>query len=562
MLIRWSYVLLRQLELKRFKAQARHTQRIQRRVLFEKLRQHADSDLGRDHGFSNIRSIDDFRRQIPLTTYDYYSPYVERVKRGDLRAMFRPGTKLWMFALTSGTSGEPKFIPVTGEFFRDYRRGWHYWGLGTFMDHFDLTWKWTLQLTSNWQEFYTEGGIPCGQISGLAAESAPAISRTVFLLPKWLVKIRDANARRYMALRLSIQSPKVGMIITANPSTLVEFARLADRRKESLIRDLYDGGLPDDVQIPAEVRRRLAGPLARRHPRRARELEAIVERRGTLYPRDFWPGMRVMGVWTGGTVGAYLPRVTEYYGDVVFRDHGLSASEGRMTIPFRDGTCSGMLDYETSYFEFIPEEEHESAKPTVLEAHELERDRNYYIVLSTSSGFFRYDIHDLVRCVGFEGSAPLLEFLNKGSGFSNITGEKVSEFQAVAAVKSSFAEMDLPFEQFTMAPVFGDPPGYVVLLEKPLPPSHGTALAGKINEHLMRLNTEYQSKLQSGRLRPVALHRVPEGTWERLRQRKISRRGIGLEQYKHPYLVSKLSFIDELGGLAPGAPGDTDDPGA
>jgi hypothetical protein len=549
-------VLLRQLEIKRFRARARHTQRIQRRVLFEKLRQHAESDLGRDHGFSNIRSLEDFRRQVPLTTYDYYAPYIERVKRGELGAMFRPGTKLWMFALTSGTSGEPKFIPVTGEFFREYRRGWHYWGLATYMDHFDLTWKWTLQLTSNWQEFFTEGGIPCGQISGLAAESAPPISRTVFLLPKWLVKIHDANARRYMALRLSIQSPKVGMIITANPSTLVEFARLADRRKDSLIRDLYDGSLADDVQIPAEVRRRLAPRLQKRHPRRARELEAIVERCGTLYPREFWPGMRVLGVWTGGTVGAYLPRLTEYYGDPVFRDHGLSASEGRMTIPFCDGTCAGMLDYQTSYFEFIPEEEHESARPTVLEAHELERDRKYYIVLSTSSGFFRYDIHDLVRCVGFEGSAPLLEFLNKGSGFSNITGEKISEFQAVAAVKSSFAEMELPFEQFTMAPVFGDPPGYVVLLEKPLPDSRRTELAGKINEHLSRLNSEYQSKLASGRLRPVALHRVPEGTWERMRQRKISRRGISLEQYKHPYLASKLSFVEEIGGLASDGPAD------
>lgn len=549
MLIRWSYVLLRQLELKRFRARARHTQRIQRRVLFEKLHRHADSDLGRDHGFSNIRSIEDFRRQVPLTTYDYYAPYIERVKRGELGAMFRPGTKLWMFALTSGTSGDPKFIPITGEFFREYRRGWHHWGLATYMDHFDLTWKWTLQLSSNWQEFFTEGGIPCGQISGLAAETAPPISRVVFLLPKWLVKIGDSNARRYMALRLSIYSSRVGMIITANPSTLVELARLADRRKESLIRDLYDGGLADDVQIPAEVRRRLARRLKKRHPRRARELEAIVERCGTLYPREFWPAMRVLAVWTGGTVGAYLPRVTEYYGNVVFRDHGLSASEGRMTIPLRDGISAGVLDYETSYFEFIPEEEHENARPTVLEAHELERDRNYYIVLSTSSGLFRYDIHDLVRCVGFEGTAPLLEFLNKGSGFSNITGEKLSEFQAVAAVKNSFAEMGLPFEQFTMAPVFGDPPGYVVLLEKPLPDSHRTELAGKINEHLARLNTEYRSKLASGRLRPVTLRRVPEGTWERIRQRKVSRQGIGLEQYKHPYLASKLGFVEEFGGL-------------
>jgi hypothetical protein len=204
-----------------------------------------------------------------------------------------------------------------------------------------------------------------------------------------------------------------------------------------------------------------------------------------------------------------------------------------------------VLDYETSYFEFIPEEEHESAQPTVLEAHELEVDRNYYIVLSTSSGLFRYDIHDLVRCVGYQGTAPLLEFLNKGSGFANITGEKISEFQAVSAVKNSFADLGLPFEPFTMAPEFGDPPGYVVLLEKALLGPLRTELAAKIDRHLMRLNVEYRSKLESGRLRPVALREVPKGTWERLRKEKVSRRGVGPEQYKHPYLVRSLAVLDQ-----------------
>jgi hypothetical protein len=548
--LRWAYLAARRFEIKRFIAQARHSRRIQHGVLLEKVRRHADSDFGREHGFADIRSVADFRRRMPISTYDDYRPYIERVKRGELGAMFAPGTRLWMFALTSGTSGEPKFIPVTGEFFREYRRGWHLWGAQTYLDHIDLTWKYALQLTSNWQEFYTEGGIPCGQISGLAAEAAPPISRTIFLLPQWLSKIPDSGARRYVALRLSISSAKVGIIITANPSTLIELARLADHRRDSLIRDLHEGTLADDVDVPAEIRRRLAPLLKKRYPKRAGQLESIVERTGSLHPIDFWPRMSVMGVWTGGSVGAYLPRVREYYGDPAFRDHGLSASEGRMTIPFVDGTCAGMLDYETSYFEFIPEEEHDNDHPTVLEAHELEADRNYYIVLTTSSGFYRYDIHDLVRCVGYEGTAPRLEFLNKGSGFANLTGEKISEFQAVSAVKHGFAELDLPFEPFTMAPEFGDPPGYVVLMENVPPGFHEVELAGKINDHLMRLNTEYESKMHSGRLRPVTLRQVPPGTWERLRRCKMSYRGVSVEQYKHPYLVSRLKFLEELDGLS------------
>ena len=546
MIVRWAYLWARNLRVKRFRAAAARCREIQHRVLLEKIRRHADSDFGRVHGFSSIRSVEDFRRHVPLSTYESYRPYIERLKQGDLRAMFGPGTRLLMFALTSGTTNESKYIPVTQEFFNEYREGWNLWGVRTYVDHLELCRKKTLQFSSDWQHFTTEGGIPCGNISGLAAETAPLISRPVFILPRALMKIRDPIAKRYTALRLSLPSRRVGMIITANPSTLVELARLADGQREPLIRDLFDGTLSDRVDVPGEVRDALAHRLARRHPARARELAGIAERTGTLLPRDFWPNMSVLAVWTGGSVGSYLPRVKEYYGDPTIRDHGLSASEGRMTVPFSDGTSAGMLDYTHSFFEFIPEAEHGRPNPRVLEAHELQEGRNYYIVLTTSSGLYRYDIHDLTRCVGFEGQVPVLEFLNKGAHFSNITGEKLSEFQAVSAVRSGFSELGLPIEMFSVAPAFGDPPGYVLLLESRVGSGRERELVRSIDEHLAKMNCEYAERVHSGRLRSLSLRQVPPGTWESLRQERISRLGGSVEQYKHPCLINDLSAIERL----------------
>ena len=130
-------------------------------------------------------------------------------------------------------------------------------------------------------------------------------------------------------------------------------------------------------------------------------------------------------------MNVYLPQLRDLYGPTAIRDHGLSASEGRMTIPISDNTTAGVLDFYHHYFEFIPVAEHDSTNPTVLEAHELVEGEAYYIVLTTSGGLYRYDIHDVVRCVGFEGQAPLIEFLNKGRSFSSLTGEKLSEHQAI-----------------------------------------------------------------------------------------------------------------------------------
>jgi hypothetical protein len=364
------------------------------------------------------------------------------------------------------------------------------------------------------------------------------------------MKVSDPAAKQYAALRLSMHTGRVGSIMTANPSTLVEFAKRADHECERLIRDLYDGTLTDHFEIPAVVRNALRRRIARRHPERARELEQIVERTGGLRPREFWPRMQMLAVWTGGSVGAYLPRLKEWYGDVAFRDHGLSASEGRITIPLHDGTSAGVLDFITSYFEFIPEEEHGQPQPTILEAHELTEGKNYFVLLTTSSGFYRYDIHDVVRCVGFEGTAPVLEFLNKGAHFSSVTGEKISENQAVAAVSRSFTEMGLPIEQFTVAPQWGDPPGYLLLVEQGIDRAKHAELARRIDEHLGRLNCEYANRLETGRLKPLAVHELSPGTWASYRASRISRLGGSLEQYKHPCLVGKLEFVDTLLGRA------------
>jgi hypothetical protein len=335
------------------------------------------------------------------------------------------------------------------------------------------------------------------------------------------------------------------MVITANALTLVSLAELADSEKETLVRDLYNGTLSGHVQVPPEVRVKLGRRLTRRDRERSRELDKIIKQTGTLYPRDFWPDLSLVAVWMGGAAGAFLPRVKRYFGNQTFRDHGLSASEGRMTIPLHDGTSAGMLDLVSNYFEFIPAGEYGKADPAVLEAHELAEGQSYYILLTTSSGFYRYDIQDVVRCVGFEAGAPVLEFLHKGANCSSVTGEKLTEFQVAMAVKRSFAELQRPVDTVMLAPVFGEPPGYVLLIE---PQTDGVSgqLARRIDAHLCKLNCEYANRLQTHRLQPLQPREVPPGSWADFRDRRIARQGSSLEQYKHTFLTGRTDMDREF----------------
>jgi hypothetical protein len=257
--------------------------------------------------------------------------------------------------------------------------------------------------------------------------------------------------------------------------------------------------------------------------------------------------MQVLAVWTAGSAAAYLPRLREQFPGVTIRDHGLSASEARMSLTLADETRSAPLDITSHFFEFIPEEEIDSPQPTVLLAHELQADRNYFILLTTSCGLYRYDIRDVVRVNGFEGTTPLVEFLHKGAHIANLTGEKITESQAVTAVTEACRSLDLRLTAFTLTPVWGDPPGYQLLVEAgEIPAAAVSRLEEAVDTRLAAMNCEYDEKRRTNRLVGIKVTDVPPGSWAALVRDRQSRPSGSLEQYKHPCLAPDMSFKDRL----------------
>jgi hypothetical protein len=534
-------------QLAAFEAATHRPQEVQQALLMRLLAAQADTDFARDHHFGAIRSVADFRRHLPVAAYEYFEPYIERVQRGEFRALLAD-RQVHMFALTSGTTAARKFIPVTGQYLADYRRGWNLWGLKVFRDHPEVKLRPIVQLSSDWQEFTTPAGIPCGSVTGLTATMQKRIIRWLYCVPASAGRVKDPAAKYYLALRLSLPR-RVGMIIAANPSTLVNLARAGDAEKERLIRDLHDGTLSGRFDIAPDIRAALGGKIRRRHRERARELEGIVRRTGTLYPRDYWPKDCLIGNWMGGSVGAYLRHFPRYYGSTPVRDIGLLASEGRMTIPLGDGTPSGVLDVTTHYFEFIPEEEGDSKSPTVLAAHELQEGKSYFILPTTAFGLYRYHIHDVVRVTGFHNKTPLLEFLSKGAHFANITGEKLSEYHVAGAMSHVLGELNLTLTAYSLAPCWNDElPYYGLFVERGdlAGREEGLRLAGALDRRLAEVNVEYATKRASRRLGPVRLQLLPPSTWHHWDRQRLARTGGSLEQYKHPCLIADPKFRDSI----------------
>ncbi len=504
-----------------------------------------DTAFGRDHHFGAVRTLEDFRRQVAVAGYDRVEPYMARVRRGETNALLADA-RVHMFALTSGTTATRKYIPVTDQYLADYKRGWNLWGLKVFRDHREVAMRPIVQMSGDWQETRTESGVPCGAVTGLTAHMQKRIVRGLYCVPAAVSRIKDANAKYYVALRLSLPR-RVGMIIAANPSTLINMAKLGDQEKESLLRDLTDGTLSDKFDVPQDVRDALRSRL-KPCPDRVRDLEAMVARTGNLYPRDYWGPDCLLGNWTGGSMGAYLRHYPRYFGACPVRDVGLIASEGRMTIPLSDATPAGVLDVTSHFFEFIPEAEMESPQPTVLAAHELQGGRNYYILPTTSFGLYRYDIRDLVRVAGFHNQTPLIEFLSKGAYFSSVTGEKLSEYHVTQSMARALRDLDLTLNSYSLAPCWKEEqPYYGLFMERgELPEADAARLTDRLDALLKECNIEYGSKRDSLRLGPVRMELLDAGTWREWDRDRLKRNGGALDQYKHPCLIADPEFHAQM----------------
>jgi hypothetical protein len=513
----------------------------QQQVLRRVLPLVADSEFGRRCGLRSVHMPADLKRAVPLATYEDYRPYIERVCDGDVGALFSPGQHILMFATTSGTTAQPKRIPVNPAFVADYRRGWNTFGLKLLGDHPRAILRAILQSSSRFDAGTTRGGIPYGAITGLIAQTQKRIVRRFYVGPPEVAHLDGAAARYYTLMRLGI-GRDVAFAITASPATLIQMARTASEFSETLIRDVRDGTLAAEI-VPQPLLRRTLSAGLRPDPARAQELARLRDQHGVLRPRDYWR-VEFVACWTGGSMGYYLPRLVEWWGPVPVRDIGLLASEGRVSIPLEDNTPVGVLDVTSAVFEFIPAEQVTARAPATISPREVEIGRDYAVVLTNASGLLRYRLDDVVRVHGWLHKAPLVEFLYRAGRVASVAGEKLTENQVVAGVQAARQAVGAADFDFALAPCWGDPP-YYRLSCTCLPDER---LAGAVDRALCEQNEEYDSRRKSHRLGPLRIRSIPVETIRAMDQRLTAKREATQEQYKRPCLFTSPGEDDlEMG---------------
>lgn len=507
-----------------------------------------DTTFGRRYGFADIASHQNWATRVPPQQHDTLAPEIERQRQTGETALSTEAPAF--YAQTSGTSGTPKYIPVTPTMLRYHREEQ---AVFSYLQHRACPAAYegrAFGVMGAAVEDRLDSGHVVGSISGHLYSALPRTVRGRLVVPPEVASIADYERRYQVLALLALAAPDVTYAGSPNPSTFVRLLDVLNANRDTLLSALAAGRSPLVDSLPAAVLAAVATRL-RPEPERARQLARLP----AIGYDTLWPKLALLTTWTGGSCGiplaalrSRLPLATRVM------ELGYQATECRGTLPLEAEVPSGLPPLHHHYFEFADPATWDAGSTAVVPLADLAVGRQYYVLVSTAAGLYRYFMNDLVEVTGVFNRTPLLRFVQKGRGVTNVTGEKLYEGQAIAAVNAGCAAHRAVPAFFVLAAI-EEPAGYRLYLETASAGAVPTALlAASIDRGLGELNIEYAAKRYSGRLGPLEVVPLRAGAADAYRTACVCA-GQREGQLKPPALAYRRTLLADLDAYA-AAPGE------
>ncbi|WP_420603508.1 GH3 auxin-responsive promoter family protein [Flagellimonas sp.] len=427
----------------------------QQKVFAELISTAQNTQFGKDHDFSNIKSHADFTKNVPVRDYEELKGYVESIIAGKEDVLW-PGKPVY-FAKTSGTTSGAKFIPITKESIKyqvEASRNAiltyiHETGNADFVDGRMIF----LQGSPILEE---KGGIKYGRLSGISAHYVPNYLQKN-RLPSW-----ETNC-------MEDWETKVDKIIeeTENENMTVI------------------AGIPSWVQMYFEK-------LNAKSNKKVGELFKNFE----------------LFIYGGVNYEPYRAKFENLIGRKVDSIELFPASEG--FFAYQDSqTEEGMLLLLNSgiFYEFIKAEEFFGENPKRLTIAEVELGVDYVLIISTNAGLWGYNIGDTVRFVSLKPFRVVVS--GRIKHFISAFGEHVIAKEVEEAIKTGIEHTDALVNEFTVAPQTspenGELPYHEWFIEFEKIPSDMAKFSGHIEESMQKQNSYYFDLIDGNILQPLKI---------------------------------------------------------
>lgn len=455
--------------------------------LFRILSENKETEFGRKCGFFGITSVDDFRQHVPLSVYEDYADLVDKIADGKKSILTAGDVRV--LELSSGSTSASKLIPYTRGLNEDFQRGLRPWLYDLYTSNAgikDGKSYWSVTPATS-QNRMSSGGIPIGfegdgQYFGKLEEK---LFNLIFAVRQDVAHSKNMDEfYRKTAVSLLACRP-LSLISVWNPTYLLLILEYMKDNAEALL-----------PLIPA---------------RRSKEI------RERLNQGDFqgiWPSLRLISCWADGQAAPYAKKLQSLFPGVVIQPKGLIATEGFISFPVI-AAGGAILSVFSHYFEFISLDNEQ-----IYGAHELTEGQQYEVVITTSGGFYRYRLNDVIEVTGFFRKMPTLRFVGKRDLVSDLFGEKLNAI----FVQNTLERLNIRAEFCMVAPSVDR----YVLFVKSDEPTQNPDMAFRENFHY-----DYCRKL--GQLKEMRIFRL-SGSPDREYIDECIRRGQKLGDIKPPVL--------------------------
>tara|TARA_Y100000766_G_scaffold63765_1_gene53084 strand:+ start:212 stop:1726 length:1515 start_codon:yes stop_codon:yes gene_type:complete len=472
---------------------------VQNDVLLNLVDKAKNTIIGRDFGFSSIKSYEDFSKKVPVFSYENFSDKIELARKGE-NNIFWP-TKIKWFAKSSGTTNsKSKFIPVSDESLEDC----HY-AAGK-----DLL---CMYLNNN-----SDSQLFTGKSLRLGGSKTPYEKNGTFY--------GDLSA-------ILIDNMPFWAEFSSTPSNKTSLMDDWNYKIEAIINETINENVTSLAGVPSWM---------------LVLLNKIIERSDKKYISEIWPNLEVY--FHGGV--SFKPYLNQY--NNILNNNSMhyyeiyNASEGFFAIQHENNSDELllMLDYGI-FYEFIDMKCFETKEEKIIPLCEVEKNKNYAILITTNAGLWRYKIGDTVK---FTSLSPYkIIITGRTKHFINVFGEEVIIENTDNVINRLSSKYNLKIVDYTVAPIFmesnkkGAHEWFIEFSEEP---NKNIKIDEIIDKELKKENSDYEAKRYNNfTLEKPKVIKGSKGVF--MKWLEINNKLGG--QNKIPRLSNNRKFIEKLIGL-------------
>lgn len=496
-------------------AQSKDGLNITNNLLLQLVEDNKDTEYGKKYNFKDIKTIEDYKRLVPFSTYDDYEEYIQRMVKNNEKNLITayPKREPVHYALSSGSVGVPKHIPVsqaTIDIYSQYAASRLFANAENYYKKkYGKSYPRGKALNLIEIKFFnTENGVPKGAISGAMLYSKKDILKHVFTSPSEIVFPTEAMDMKYMKLRFALIEPDVTYMTSAFMTAIVDLMNYLRDNWELLCDDIEKGTIDSSILVSDTMRATLEAKL-KPNKKRADELRAVFKQGfDSPFIQKIWPKLTFVGTIGTGGFASYTEKFREMAGDKVFIDFmTYAASESLMAVAVGSEEEDFVLLPTACYYEFIPLNADD--EETTYGINELKVGEFYEIVITNLSGFYRYKIKDVVKVTGYYNELPRITFAFRKSQMVSIAGEKTNDISVKYAIDELSKELGSKVMDYTIyADTDCEPGRYVMCIEpeSPLDIKMLPKCRDILEEKLGFANPSYGAKVKEGVLSPMVAH--------------------------------------------------------